>query len=193
MRKKIFVDFDSTLVNTIKRITELYNEDFAYYKNFCPVDWSEIETWDFQELKLAPKGYVDSYFCQPRFFDENLEMYDRALTALYLLNVDREIVIVSMGSYANLELKKIWCKLHLPFAKFIGCSLDDYADKSHIYMNGAIFIDDRADNLYTSNADLRICFGDIYEWNKDWKGIRCYNWGDVWRSIQKAENEERGE
>ena len=47
-------------------------------------------------------------------------------------------------------------------------------------MSGGILIDDSANNLITSNADVKkICYGDIYEWNKDWEGKRCWNWYEV--------------
>ena len=29
--------------------------------------------------------------------------------------------------------------------------------------------------------DIKI--GDVYEWNKNWDGIRCANWHDVWELI----------
>ena len=53
MKKDLFVDFDSTIVNTIASICELYNEDFKYYKAFHPVKWWEVETWDFQECNCT--------------------------------------------------------------------------------------------------------------------------------------------
>ena len=59
----------------------------------------------------------------------------------------------------------------------------EFSDKSHIDMSDGIFIDDSVNNLITSNAELKICFGDEYDWNKNWNGIRCANWCDIWRLI----------
>ena len=53
--KTIYIDFDNTLVDTIKTIVSLYNEDFEYYKKFHHVNWWEIDSYDFKtlvELKL---------------------------------------------------------------------------------------------------------------------------------------------
>ena len=33
----LYVDFDGTLVDTNAAITDLYNEDFKFYKNYYPV------------------------------------------------------------------------------------------------------------------------------------------------------------
>lgn len=39
---------------------------------------------------------------------------------------------------------------------------------------------DHADNLESSNnAELKICFGKEYEWNKKWQGQRCFSWREV--------------
>ena len=50
-------------------------------------------------------------------------------------------------------------------------------------MSGAIFIDDIKENLETSNAAIKILFGDDYDWNAGWDQCRCYDWIDVLRFI----------
>ena len=51
--------------------------------------------------------------------------------------------------------------------------------------NGNVFIDDIPRNINGSNADVRICFGKDYEWNKDFEtdcenGVfRIYDWKGV--------------
>ena len=82
-----------------------------------------------------------------------------------------------------------WCKEHLPFCQFIGVNLKEYKDKSHIDMNGGLFIDDSAHNLETSNAETKICFGEIYSWNKEWNGKHCWDWNMI-HQIYKAELED---
>ena len=49
----------------------------------------------------------------------------------------------------------------------------------HKYLVDGIFIDDEYRNLNTSNSFLRICYGECYEWNKRWEGIRLTNWTEV--------------
>lgn len=175
---RLIVDFDGTLVNTVKKITELYNEDFCAYKKFKKIDWLSINSWDFDELSCANKEYVNTYFNQPRFFD-GLEFMPGAVEALWeLKNVFNDIIVVSMGYSPNLRLKKFWMKEYLPDIKFVGCNFKKYPDKSHIDMRGDFILDDSSKNLHTSNASTKICYGLERAWNYDWEGTRCKNWND---------------
>ena len=183
--KKIMIDFDCTIVDTIKAIVDNYNEDFQYYKDFHHINWWEINTWDFQECTCSTPEYINTYFNQPRFF-ERLEYMDWAEKILDKLKDEYEITIVSSGYSPNLKAKEIWINEHLPFCKFIGINLKQYKDKSHVDMRDSIFIDDSVHNLITSNADVKICFGDVYPWNEDWNGIRCANWHEVDNYLEKA-------
>ena len=185
MKRKLFIDYDGVIINTIKTIVNLYSEDFQYYKEFQKIDWSEIESWDFKELSLTNREYINTYFNSPRFFDR-AEYMPWCKEMLIKLSNYYNIIIISMGCSPNLIGKEIWIKNNLPFCNFIGVNLKEYKDKSHIDMSNSIFIDDSYLNLTTSNADLRIC-GDKYEWNKDWQGIRCANWHDVWNLIKRED------
>lgn len=176
--KKLYVDYDGTIVNTISKICELYNEDFKFYKNFHPIKWWEINTWDFVECDCATPEYINTYFNQPRFF-RNITYMDWAKEVLDELKEDYDITIVSSGYSPNLKAKEVWIKENLPYCNFIGVNLKKFNDKSHIDMADGIFIDDSAHNLLTSNALINICFGDEYEWNKNWTGLRCKNWNDI--------------
>ena len=176
---------DGCIVNTIKCICSLYNEDFQYYKNFIPINWWEVNTWDFAECNCATPEYINTYFNQQRFFDR-IEYMDWAEKILDILNKYFEITIVSSGYLPNLIAKEKWVKEHLPYCSFIGVNLKEYKDKSHIDMSDSIFIDDSASNLKTSNAAIKICFGDEYPWNNKWKGIRCANWHEVENYIESV-------
>ena len=97
-----------------------------------------------------------------------------------------DITIVSSGYSPNLKGKETWIQENLPYCKFIGVNLKKYKDKAHVDMSDGIFIDDSMHNLATSNALVNVCFGDEYEWNKDWNGFRCNNWNDV-KNLLKGE------
>lgn len=154
----------------------MYNEAYRYYPNYRYIHWTDIHTWDFKECICAKPKQIKRYFTQPRFF-EKLEFMDNAKEVLDRLKDKFEIVIVSMGVQPNLFGKEIWIKDNIPFAKFIGIDMKKYKDKSSIDMSGGILIDDERRYLDSSNADMKICFGDEYEWNKDWKGKRCFKMG----------------
>ena len=178
MKHRLFIDFDGCIVNTIKTICDLYNEDFKYYKKFHPVKWWEVNTWDFRECNCAAPEYINTYFNQQRFFDR-VEYMDWAKNILDKLSERYDITIVSSGYSPNLKAKEIWINNNLPYCEFIGVNLKKYKDKSHVDMSNGIFIDDSMNNLVTSNAKIKVCFGEIYPWNENWNGIRCYNWHEL--------------
>lgn len=183
--KTIFLDFDGVVVNTVKKITDIYWEDFSSHSDFKEIHWTDINTWEFKELNLATKNQINSYFNQKRFFD-NLEFMENAKEFISKLSMCFNIHIVTMGNIQNLMLKEEWVRNNLPCVNnFIGCNLNQRKDKSHIDMTGGIFIDDNSKNLITSNADIKICYGDIFSWNEDWQGIRCYNWSDTYNFLIK--------
>ena len=181
---KIFIDLDGVVFDTIRKIVEIYNEDHVMCKDFKIVLPSEIKTWDFDELVLEPREYIDKYFDQPRFF-EKLPLMSGSewiINKLYY-NHDFEIIFCSSGSYSNLQLKRKWLDKHFSYAHFIPVEMPTYKDKSHVQMQNAYFIDDVSKNLITSNAEVKICFGDTYSWNEDWQGVRCRNWVEIYKYI----------
>lgn len=185
---KLFVDFDGVIVNTIAAICDLYNEDFKYYNKYKYVFPEQVKTWNFDELNCASREYINTYFNQQRFFDK-LKFMPQAYETLRKFALKGEVVIVSSGYSPNLRAKEEWCKEHLPFCQFIGVNLKEYKDKSHIDMNGGLFIDDSAHNLETSNAETKICFGEIYPWNIKWNGKHCWDWNIIYQ-IYKADLED---
>lgn len=96
-----------------------------------------------------------------------------------------EITIISSGYSPNLIGKELWINKHLPYCKFIGVNLKKYKDKSHIDMSDGIFIDDSANNLITSSAKKKICFGELYPWNEKWDRTRCFNWIDIYNILRR--------
>ena len=185
-KPKIYCDYDSTIVNTIKAIVDLYNEDFKYYKKYEYVHWTDIRRWDFLECNCAKSEYINTYFNQQRFFDR-VEFMDNAEEILKRLSKKYEIIIVSLGYSPNLRAKEYWIKEHMPYAKFIGVNMKKYKNKNHIDISdGFLYIDDKSSNLNT-NAKYQVCFGDIYDWNEDWEGKRCFNWYEVEKYLEELE------
>ena len=181
---RAFIDFDGTIVDTIDRICDLYNEDFSYYSRFVPIDPSDIKSWGFHELTFANTSIVNQYFTQPRFFNEYLKVMDNACDVINRLHNNGDtIIIVSTGTPPNLKLKKAWLRNHISFDEFIGVDLHTHKNKDHIDMKGGVFIDDMTQNLKGSNATYKICFGKKYNWNADWTGKRCCTWDDVYDAI----------
>jgi 5'(3')-deoxyribonucleotidase len=178
-KRNLFLDMDGTLINSIKRVVELFDEDYLEHKGYYKVHWTDINSWDFKELLLLDKKQVNDYFCDPRFFDHRLEYMDNAYEVINRLKNYFYIHLVSMGLKENLSLKQTWIQENLPFSNFIGCDFNNVNDKSHIDMSEGIIIDDVAKNLDSSSAEEKIVFGDIYPWNFESKYTRMYNCTDL--------------
>lgn len=168
-----------TIVNSIKKIVELYSIDFQFYKEYKPIHWTDINTYGFEELKLINKDIVLDYFDDHRFF-YRLEYMDNAKEVLDKLKDKYEITICSLGRKMNLYYKQEWISNHLPYANFIGVELDK-VDKAKVDMSGGILIDDNVSMLNSSSATCKLIFGDKYPWNSDNPNMyhRCWNWTEV--------------
>lgn len=191
--RKIFIDLDGVVIDAIFTIVSLYNADHIHYKDFHMVVPSEIKSWDFDELVLEPREYIDKYFNQPRFFEsDNLRWMAGAKWIINKLHdkCQCKIIFCSSGSYSNLKMKALWIDVHFPYADFIPVEMPTYEDKSHVDMSGdnTVFIDDVSKNLFTSNAKTKICFGETYSWNEDWDGVRCRNWMEVYEYLKRLED-----
>ena len=190
-----FIDLDCVTLETVRCIVGLYDLDFHDKPGYKKVDWTKIDSWDFLELSLATKEVIDGYFNQQRFFDR-VEMIDGAKEAIDYLSNFYNIVFVSHGEDLNLHLKEKYVNEHFPYARFIGVKLSEHYDKSCVDMSGKgnVFIDDMSKNILGSNADIRICFGKDYEWNKNFEqdfesqlndGVcRLYDWKSVLRLLK---------
>lgn len=185
---KIYCDFDGVITHSVKRIVDMYNEDFCYYKDFKKIDHNDVNTWGFEELTLADKKTIDHYFNRLRFFDK-LEFMPGAYEFLSRLAKQHEIIIVSMGYSPNLRGKTEWIKEHLPFAKFIACNYKEYSDKAHVDMSDGAFIDDSSKNLLTSNSPFPILYGETFAWNENWTGTTKRTWNDIYEYITEISKE----
>lgn len=187
-KPNIFIDADNTIFNTTKRIVEMYDDDYKFYSDYTKVDWKDVYTWDFTELKAAKTEAINHYFNQKRFFNK-IEMFSFATYVIYKLSKHYKINIVTHGYSPNLRLKELYFKKKFPFANFIGVNLKEHSDKSCVDMSNGIFIDDSVSNLESSNAKVKICYG-TYSWNENWNGIRCKDWLEVKDKLDKIKLED---
>ena len=179
----LYVDFDNTLVNSIKKIVDIWKRKYNGTSKYKPIHWTEIDTFDFKELNV-PREEIISYFNLEEFF-QHLDFMDNAELILKLfIETGYTVKFVSMGCPNNLELKKKWLSENDIFknCEFIGIDMAIYKDKNHIDMADGIQIDDEIRYLNT-NAQDKICFGDLYEWNHNWTGIRCWNWYEIYNYV----------
>lgn len=182
MNRKIFISLDGIVIDVLRTITRIYNEDHEYYKDFTPIDYHDIKTWKFEELSLEPFEYIQLYMNNPRFFDK-AEMIDSAkwiIDRLYELQ-DFQIIFYSNGTHPNVILKKRWILNNFPYADFI------YNYETPIDMRNSYCVDNNSENLYKCNAEEKICFGDVFDKNEDWDGLRIKTWSDIYEYIKSKE------
>ena len=179
-KRRLFIDFDSTIVNSIKAFCDTYNFYYQSIKDFKPAEWLKVEKYNFKDQCPLIRNVHDIF--EDIYFFEKLEFINyNTYEVIKELSDKFEIHITTIGTINNIAQKSIWIKKNLPFIKnceFLfnnGCKMD----KSIVDMKDSIFIDDVLSNLESSNAKYKIIFGDEYEWNRDSEHIRCFNWSDV--------------
>ena len=94
--KKLFIDFDGTLTDSVKKICEMYNFDYKNHPDFIPAKDYLVNEWNFaDQCPLIDKDKLEDYFCQKRFFI-NLEFLENAKEIVDKLSKHYDIYIVSM-------------------------------------------------------------------------------------------------
>jgi 5'(3')-deoxyribonucleotidase len=162
---KVYVDFDSSLVNSTKKLVEMLNEKF--HKN---EDWTKIKKYNCNDLfPEVTQQQVTDIFADELFF-HGLEIFDNANEVLSAYSDMFDYIIVTIGTQSNLFWKEKWCleNLTFPFI-FYGIEKDGMGKGKDVCdMSGGIIIDDHIDNIITSNADYKILYKGNYEteWNQ---------------------------
>ena len=179
-KPRLYIDMDNVVFDTVRIVKTMYDEDFRLYDGYHEVPLDQLISYNFQELNLLTKEKLNEYFCSGRFFDK-IQYIDGAYYSIAYLSsfLSIPITFVSIGTPENIKGKQIWLKeFNDKFNLFIDLIGIDDNDKSQIDMSRGILIDDLVQNLESSNAYLKVCFGD-YAWNKDWRGIRANNWSEL--------------
>lgn len=161
----LFLDFDDTICLTSKQFVKLANKKYKKEE-----DWNNINRWDFKDLyPEITNNDIDNIFSSEDFFVD-LELCENCLDTINSINNLVNIHIATIGTDKNLKNKMKWIKenLNIDF-NFNGILDTGINDKSSVDMSGAIFIDDRTDNLRSSNANIKILYKNYH--NYSWQQI----------------------
>lgn len=161
----LFLDFDDTICLTSKQFVKLANKKYKKEE-----DWNNINRWDFKDLyPEITNNDIDSIFSSEDFFVD-LELCESCLDSINHIKNLANIHIATIGTDNNLKNKMKWIKenLNIDF-NFNGILDTGINDKSSIDMSGAIFVDDRTDNLRSSNANIKILYKNYH--NYSWQQI----------------------
>lgn len=161
----LFLDFDDTICLTSKQFVKLANKKYKKEE-----DWNNINRWDFKDLyPEITNNDIDNIFSSEDFFVD-LGLCENCLDVINSIKNLVNIHIATIGTDKNLKNKMKWIKenLNIDF-NFNGILDTGINDKSSIDMSGAIFVDDRADNLRSSNANIKILYKNYH--NYSWQQI----------------------
>lgn len=190
MKKKIVVDFDSTIVKTHFAVLNLYREDTGDCST--SID-DKCVKWNMSDVCAKwSRKQIDDVFINPNLF-KHMQPIENAIEVLERLhNEGYEIEICSLHKKEGIQLKIDWIKEHMPFVDSFNIipfkNNDIVFDKSSAV--GYVMIDDRVDCLESSHCDNLICFGD-YSWNRCWNGVRAFNWDTVYSLIKTFEEQDK--
>jgi 5'(3')-deoxyribonucleotidase len=178
--KKLFIDYDSTIVNSVKAYCDVYNELYMHHKDFEYANFRDVLLYNLTDICPLEKN-PKNIFSNELFF-KSVEFIDKYTSdVIRRLNKKYDIIICSIGTPQNIAYKIIWLESNLPFVNkhILINNGTNNMDKSIINMEDSIIIDDVYSNLKSSNAEIKICFGKKYKWNEEFVGIRCYTWEEV--------------
>ncbi|SCG88040.1 Guanylate kinase [uncultured Clostridium sp.] len=187
--KRVYIDLDNTVFDTLDTILYFYNKEFKYHEGFKEIEHGDVQAYGCSECNLLTKKCLNGYFNRSNFYE--LTHINTIFWDVLALIVKKgwKPVFVTVGSIPNIAAKKAWFKdgiINHYDATFIG--LVDVKDKSSVDMSDSIMIDDHPDMLNSSNAAVKICFGE-YGWNKDWEGLRAKNWKEAYKILEDLANE----
>ncbi len=181
MKTKFFLDFDGSIVDSVKSFCYCYNQKYKYKQEFIPADWTKVNKWDFID-QCPLLDSVEEIFDSKQFFNR-LEFFPNAKEVLYELHKKYELIIVSIGRPPNISRKSLWIYENIGFIENVilirnnGCIMNK--ECINMQSEGSIFLDDVASNFFSSNAERKFCYGKTAEWNMDWDGLRVVDWLDV--------------
>ena len=177
---KLFIDVDSTLVKSRKRLCEYYAHKYS-----VNVNWQDVKEWNLTDvLELANRGEVGEWF-NHRDFYAGIEFYSNAKKYINKLSKIYKIHFCTVGSVKNLNHKSLFLRENFPNIPII--SLSENISKGLVNMSDSIFLDDKMQNLEESNANSKILFqgnGIQMNYNKEWKDSIVENWKEVYNLLE---------
>ena len=180
MKRKLFIDFDNTIIDTIQAYCDVYNELYCDYPNFQTAEAHLVNQYNMCDQCELVTNILD-IFQHPLFFKFAEFINYNTYEVLEKLDNKYQLIICSIGIPKNLAYKALWLEKKIPFIK-------DYVlisnpvckmNKSIVNMQDSVFLDDIPSNLDSSNADKKILFGKRYSWNNEWQGEWHANWSEV--------------
>lgn len=191
MKKDLYLDFDSTIVNSDQAICKIYNNTYREYDGFVEADWRKHLDWSYKhvcplihEHEENPVKIIQDYYGSKEFF-ANLQFYEDAKEVISLLTEKYKVIICTSAFPMNAAKKVLWIEEHLDMVDEIIILIDKSGNgygKSRVAMmeDDAIFIDDHPKNLYSTNASQKYLFKlNETNYNGSWDGPVVSSWKEI--------------
>lgn len=151
---KLFVDFDSTLVNSRETALNIFNYTFGQkYSN------EQLRKRNFKDLfPLVNEKMIHEVFTSKMFYDF-LEFKENSFNILEMYSKFYSIQLVTKVHREGMENKAVWISKNIPSSLIPTIIfVDSGASKKDIDMEGGVFIDDFVENLRETNAKIKILY-----------------------------------
>lgn len=197
MKPSLYLDFDSTIVNSERAFCEVYNRHYCDFVGFLPAREEHAGDWVFRhacplihQLHVDPVAEVRRLFGMDDFFTV-LEFYQGAEEAVRALKEKYELVICTSASPENGSKKVLWIEQHMPYVDEIIVLINKSSNgvgkgRVHMLEPGAIFVDDHPENLRSTEAQRKILFnfnGRITDYNHGWEGESAISWHELYERL----------
>ena len=159
---KLFLDFDSTLVNTNEVALNILNNKYGTSYKI-----EELKKYDYSDLFPDVNSMILKRIFESDELFENITFVEYCFDYIELHPDDFDITIVTKST-ENIDPKKaLWLNENFPSGLDYRVEfIRPYESKSKVDMSGGIFIDDVTDNLLESNAPMNILYApNKTEWN----------------------------
>jgi 5'(3')-deoxyribonucleotidase len=198
MKKKIILDFDSTMCHSISAFCSVYSVLYKHMEGFKEPNPDNVKVYSLMDecpLVDAPVNIFNT-----KLFFEFLKPFPNAEEVVEKLSKQFDIYVVSICQPQNAYYKEEYIREHFPTVKqFIPIiNTDGNCDMGCkgeiINANNSICVDDSVLNLesFTKNTLLNgistcynIIYGKEYHWNKDNPNnyFRANNWNELYNHI----------
>lgn len=151
---KLFVDFDSTLVNSREVAVELFNEMFK--KEFTP---SELKRRNFTDLfPSVTTKVIHEVFSSDEFY-KRLLFKEESYKLLTIYSEFYNIQLVTKINRKGIAKKAEWISRNIS-SKVIPniIFVDTQTSKRDIDMSEGILVDDFIDNIRETNAKIKVLY-----------------------------------
>lgn len=184
MKRKFFIDFDNTIIDTIQAYVDTYNELYCNHPQFKTAESHLVNQYNMKDQCDLIENVLD-IFEHPLFFKFAELINENTFEVLEKLNCKYQLIVCSIGTPINISRKALYLKNKLPFIKdyILISNPTCKMNKSLVNMQNSLFLDDIPSNLFSSNAneeDLYL-FGKRYSWNDEnlWRDNWLKNWSEV--------------